>query len=44
MAHGPEEEPKESSLPSEDELGELADLLFKLPPDAVDTEDLEDGE
>lgn len=37
MEHGPEEQP------TEDELGELAKALFKLPPDAVDTSDLEEG-
>ncbi len=36
MEHGPEEQP------TEDELGELAKALFKLPPDAVDTSDLEE--
>lgn len=43
MARTPEEEPK-SSQPDDDELGELADLLFKLPENAIDTEDLEDDD
>ena len=38
MAHGPED------LPLEEELGELAKALFMLPPDAVDTSDLEELE
>lgn len=38
MAHGPED------LPLEEELGELAKAMFKLPPDAVDTSDLEDSD
>lgn len=41
MAHTPEEEPK--SLPREEELEDLAKILFQLPPDAVETEDLEAG-
>lgn len=39
MAQGPEEE--KSSLPDEDEL---EDLLFKLPADAIDAEDLEEDQ
>ena len=27
--------------PEEEKLGELAEMLFQLPPDAVDTSDLE---
>ena len=42
MAHTPEEEPRNS--PHEGELEELAEFLFQLPPDAVDTEDLEPNE
>ena len=38
MGHGPEE------LPTEDEMKDLAKALFKLPPDAVDTSDLEKQE
>lgn len=41
MARTPEEEPKKNTLPDEDELGELADLLFKLPEGSVETDDLE---
>lgn len=37
MGHGPEEQPLE------EELGELAKGLFKLPQDSIDTLDLEES-
>ena len=40
MAHGPEEEPREEDW---DEFAELTKEFLQLPPDAVDTSDLEDG-
>ena len=41
MGSGHQKKPK-NSLPDEDKLGELADLLFSLPTDAIDTSDLEE--
>ena len=39
MAHTPEDEPK--SLPHEEDLEELVTEFFKLPPGAIETDDLE---
>ena len=41
MAHTPEEEPLEEEW---DEFAELTKEFLKLPPDAVDTSDLEDDD
>ena len=40
MAHKPEEEPKQPD--DWDEFAELTREFLKLPPDAVDTSDLEE--